>query len=49
MFYLNRVTNVPSNNYQWTNGDYRNFVNVITASACQFDDASDLLVIRKKH
>jgi long-subunit fatty acid transport protein len=28
MFFENRVTNVPSNDYQWTNGDYSNFAHV---------------------
>jgi hypothetical protein len=45
MFYLNRVTNVPSNDYQWTNGDYRNFVNVF-GLGLQFD-ATDFSLKRK--
>lgn len=28
MFFRNRVTDVPSNDYQWTNGDYNNFAHV---------------------
>jgi long-chain fatty acid transport protein len=46
MFYLNRVTNVPSNDYQWTNGDYSNFVHVF-GLGLRFDGSD--LSLRKKH
>lgn len=28
MFFLNRITDVAANDYQFTNGDYRNFANL---------------------
>ena len=31
MWFLNRVTNVAANDDQFTNGDYKNFVNVVGA------------------
>src|SRR5262249_5485484 len=31
MKFVDRTVNVPANNYQWTNGDYRNFAHVIGA------------------
>ena len=46
MFFENRVTNVAANNYQYTNGDYSNFVHVF-GFAMRFD-ATDFS-IRKKH
>jgi long-chain fatty acid transport protein len=45
MFFENRVTNVPANNYQYTNGDYSNFVNVF-GFALRFDATGFSL---KKH
>ena len=36
MFFENRVTNVPANAYQWTNGDYHNFAHV-AGLAMRFD------------
>jgi long-chain fatty acid transport protein len=46
MFFENRVTNVPSNDYQWTNGDYSNYAHVF-GLGMRFD-MSDFS-IRKKH
>jgi long-chain fatty acid transport protein len=46
MTFVNRVTNVPANDYQWTNGDYRNFAHV--AGLGMRFDASDF-TLRKKH
>lgn len=31
LIFVDRVTNVPANNYQWTNGDYHNFAHVAGA------------------
>ena len=46
MFFEDRVTNVPSNNYQWTNGDYSNYAHVF-GLGLRFDAGG--LSLRKKH
>jgi len=46
MKFENRVTNVPSNDYQWTNGVYHNFANV-AGLAMRFDVTD--FSIRKEH
>jgi long-chain fatty acid transport protein len=45
MNFENRVTNVPANNYQWTNGDYNNFADV-AGLALRFN-LSDLAPVKK--
>jgi long-chain fatty acid transport protein len=45
MFFRNRVTNVPSNDYQWTNGDYNNFAHVL-GLGLQFD-MTDLSILKR--
>jgi long-chain fatty acid transport protein len=46
MKFLDRQTNVPSNDYQWTNGDYHNFAHV-AGLGLRFD-MSDFS-LKKKH
>ena len=41
MKFMDRQTNVPANDYQWTNGDYHNFAHIVGLSL-RFD-ASDLM------
>lgn len=45
MKFVDRTTNVPANDYQWTNGNYRNFADVF-GFALRFD-VSDFAI--KKH
>ena len=45
MFFENRVTNVPSNDFQWTNGDYNNYAHVF-GFGLRFD-ASDFSFTKK--
>jgi long-chain fatty acid transport protein len=44
MKFVDRQTNVPANNYQWTNGDYHNFAHVFGFSLRM--DVSDFMTRR---